>query len=114
MPPNRVQMTFGLHAGEADAGRRHDEIRLRWDAGTALLPNFRGTARFRIAGGNTRVIVEGAYAAPFGVAGALFDASIGHRLAVASIADLAQRIAAYLEERQATWRSAIVVQPAAT
>lgn len=110
---HRVRMTFGLHADVAELGRHHDEIRLRWDAGTRLLPNFYGTARFRIDGGKTRVIVEGSYTAPLGIAGVLFDALIGRRLAVASIADLSRRIGAYLETRQAKWRSAIMVQFAA-
>jgi hypothetical protein len=110
---HRVRMTFGLHPDRSEAGRRQEEIRLRWEAGTPLLPNFSGTARFRIDGAHTRVVVEGSYTAPFGIAGAAFDALIGRRLALASIADLARRIAAYLEERQAKWRWGIMEQLAA-
>jgi hypothetical protein len=110
LPPlfrHRVAMSFGVHYDVAEIGRKHDEIRLQWTAGTPFLPDFSGTVRFRIDGPNTRVLVDGAYRAPFGAAGGVFDALIGAYLARASIADLAQRIAAYLERRQAAWRAGL-------
>jgi hypothetical protein len=102
---HRVAMTFELRYDEADGGRRHDEIRLRWNAGTPLLPEFAGTIRFRIAGANTRVLIDGVYRAPFGFVGRAFDTLLGGRIARASVCDLAQRLSSYLEARQRTWRA---------
>jgi hypothetical protein len=73
----RMAVAFALQADVVEAGRAHQEFRVRWTAGTPLLPNFRGTVRFRIAGPETRVIVDGSYEAPFGVLGRIFDHLIG-------------------------------------
>jgi hypothetical protein len=101
----RVALTFGLHADVADPGRAHDEIRMRWNAGTALLPDFRGTLRFRIAGSGTDVLIEGTYRAPLGAPGGLFDGVIGRHIARASVGDLARRLADALETNERAWRS---------
>lgn len=101
----RVGLTFGLHLDDAEAGRTHDEIRLRWSPGTSLLPDFHGTVRLRIAGSATRVLVDGRYHAPFGAFGRLFDWLIGAYIARATVNDLSQRLAAYLEERQQAWQA---------
>jgi hypothetical protein len=101
----RVAVTFGLHADATEAGRPHEEIRLRWNAGTPLLPDFRGTLRFRIAGPGTDVLVEGTYRAPFGALGRAFDDVVGRHIARASIGDLARRIATALETSERAWRS---------
>jgi hypothetical protein len=101
----RVGLTFGMHADDTEGGRSHDEIRLRWSTGTALLPDFHGTVRLRIAGSGTRVLVDGGYHAPFGMFGRVFDWFIGAYIARASVNDLSQRIAAYLEEREQEWRA---------
>gem|GEM_PF-1694789 len=101
----RVAVTFGMHADVTEAGRPHDEIRLRWNAGTPLLPDFRGTLRFRIAAPGTDVLVEGTYRAPFGALGGAFDDVIGRHIAQASLDDLARRIARALETSERAWRS---------
>jgi hypothetical protein len=103
----RVAVTFGLHADVTETGRSHDEIRLRWNAGTPLLPDFRGTLRFRIAGPGTDVLVEGTYHAPFGALGSVFNELIGHHIAEASLSDLARRIAEALEASERAWRSRV-------
>lgn len=105
----RVAVTFGLHADVAELGRSHDEIQIRWNAGTALLPDFRGTLRFRIAGSGTDVLVEGKYRAPFGALGGLFDGVIGRHIARASVGDLARRLADALETNERAWRSRVAV-----
>jgi len=102
----RVAVTFGLHLDVAEAGRRHDEIHLSWSAGTPMLPDFRGTLRFRIAGSGTEVLVEGSYRVPFGVLGSLFDDVVGRHIARASIGDLTRRIADALEVQERAWRAA--------
>jgi hypothetical protein len=101
----RVELRFGIRRDASDAGRAHDEIRVRWNTGTPLLPDFHGTVRLRISGAATRVLVEGAYRAPLGAAGRLFDKLIGAYIARVSVSDLAHRIAANLEERECAWRA---------
>jgi hypothetical protein len=100
----RVKLSFGRHLDVGEPGRSHDELRVHWTSGTRLLPDFRGTVRFRIDGMRTRVVIEGSYAVPLGVLGRAFDAVIGKRVALASMQDLADRIARYLAERESTWR----------
>jgi hypothetical protein len=106
---HRVAVTFGLHIDVAEAGRPHDEIRMRWTAGTPLLPDFRGTLRFRIAGQGTDVFVEGRYRVPFGRLGRLFDRLIGCHIARASLGDLARRLADALESNERAWRARVSV-----
>jgi hypothetical protein len=101
---HRVRMSFGLHADTGEPGRRHDEIRLRWSSGTSLLPNFRGTISFRIDAARTRIVIEGSYDAPLGMLGRCFDNVIGKRIARASLQDLADRLAGFLEQRERAWR----------
>lgn len=110
LPPvirRRVAMTFELHCDVTEVGRQHDEIRLRWSTGSPLLPDFRGTLRFRINGSGTDVLVEGSYRIPFGRPGRLFDSVAGRHIARASVGDLARRIAAALEANQHAWRAAL-------
>jgi hypothetical protein len=103
----RVMVTFGLHVDVAEAGRPHEEIRMRWSSGTPLLPDFRGTLRFRIAGQGTDVLISGTYRVPFGLLGRVFDSAIGHHIARASLGDLARRIADALEANERRWRSRV-------
>lgn len=103
----RVGLTFGIRPDAAEAGRGHDEIRVRWSAGTAFLPDFHGTVRLRIAGIATRVLVDGSYTAPLGPLGRLFDGVLGTHMARASVCDLSSRIASYLEAREKDWRARI-------
>jgi hypothetical protein len=105
---HRVTMTFALQSDVAERGRGHDEIGVRWKAGTSLLPDFSGTVRFRIAGGGTLVRVEGSYSVPFGVVGELFDDLAGARVAHASAMDFAEQLGTYLERRQRAWRSEVL------
>lgn len=106
----RTAVTFGLHVDVAEAGRLHDEIRLRWSAGTPLLPDFCGTLRFRIAGQGTDVLIEGTYRVPFGALGRLFDDVIGRHIARASLGDFARRIARRLEANERAWRSRVAME----
>lgn len=106
----RVTISFGLHYDVVEAGRAHDEIRLRWTAGTRLLPDFRGTLRFRIAGKGTDVLIDGSYHIPFGILGRIFDSAAGRHLALASLRDLAQRIAASLVSSEHDWRKKLSSQ----
>jgi hypothetical protein len=104
---HRVTVTFDLHLDVEEAGRTHAEIRLHWDSGTPLLPDFHGTVRFRIAGSGTLVLVNGSYRAPFGSPGRLFDHLIGRHIAWSSVRDLARRLAKYLETREEEWLTGV-------
>ncbi len=101
---HRVALAFGVHSDLADHGRLHDEMRIHWSSGVRLLPDFHGSIRFRIDANRTRVVVDGSYAPPLGTAGRLFDRAFGGIIARASMQDLADRIAAYLTQREAQWR----------
>jgi hypothetical protein len=105
----RVQMTFGLHKDVTEPGREHEEIRLRWTSGTRMLPNFRGTLHFRIEALRTRIFIDGTYDAPLGLLGRCFDQVIGKRIARASMQDLADRLATFLEQREREWQAKQVV-----
>jgi uncharacterized membrane protein len=102
-----VGITFGLHLDVLEAGRSHDEIRVQWKAGSALLPDFRGTIRFRIAGTGTTVLLDGTYRVPFGPLGRVFDALAGHQVARASVNDLVARLAAALSSNERDWRARV-------
>jgi len=107
---HRATITFGLHFDVLEAGRTHEEIRVSWDAGTPLLPNFRGTMRFRISGIGTLVSLEGTYRVPFGILGAAFDALAGKRIAQSSVNDFTYRIARALESDQRDWRARVTMK----
>jgi hypothetical protein len=100
---HRVTLGFGLRSDATEPGRPHDEILLHWSAGTAWLPNFRGTLRMRINGERTRLILDGNYAPPGGPLGVLFDVIGGSRIAGATANDLLRRIARALEDKEILW-----------
>jgi hypothetical protein len=102
----KVRISFGRLTDIADRGRPHDEIRLHWLAGTSMLPDFRGTLRFRIDGPGTRILIDGAYRPPFGVFGSVFDRVLGRWIAERTLDDFARRIGAYLEDEERNWRLA--------
>lgn len=103
----RVWFSFGLALDVAEAGRLHDEIRLRWNGGSALFPNFRGTVRFRIAGAGTIVLFDGTYEPPLRIAGLCFDRVIGRWIAKRTLQDLARRICDESERRERDWRASL-------
>jgi hypothetical protein len=111
LPPatlqHRVNMRFGLHADILEQGRLHDEVRLQWVSGSHLLPDFRGTLRFRIDGPRTQVLIDGSYRPPLGLFGELFDRFLGRHIAAMSLQDLANRIARYLGDRERSWRCTV-------
>jgi hypothetical protein len=102
---HRVALAFGIHSDLHEQGRRHDELRIHWTSGMRILPDFHGSIRFRIEANRTRVRVEGSFEPPMGLAGRLFDVTIGNMIARSSMQDLADRIAAYLTLRERQWRA---------
>jgi hypothetical protein len=104
----KVSMSFGLAIDAVEQGRTHDEIRLRWQSGSPLYPNFAGTIRFRIDGTKTTIAIDGSYAPPFGTLGTWFDQFAGRWIAARTLDDLAQRLCRDLERREREWRAAHV------
>ncbi len=94
-----VVVRFHRQRDLTEPGRVHDEIAFDWNAQSRWLPNFNGVLRFRIEAPRTRVVLSGAYVAPFGAFGRLFDRIIGRRLAVATLRDVINRLAQQLEAR---------------
>jgi hypothetical protein len=104
-----VAMSFSLASDVTEPGRAHDQVLLRWTSGFGLLPDFRGTIRFRPEHGGTLVMIDGTYKPPLGRPGAMFDRLIGKWIATSTISDLLRRIAASLELQQREW---LAKQPA--
>ena len=99
----KVAMTFSLAPDETEPGRSHDEVLVRWNSGVPLLPDFRGSIRYRIAGLRTLVRIDVVYKPPLGTLGAMFDRIIGKWLATRTINDLLRRIKTRLEKQQSEW-----------
>lgn len=91
---------------DAESGRAHDELEICWTAGTRFFPDFEGTLRLRIASvDETRLMLEGTYRPPFGMAGRIFDIVLGRRVARATMCDLLDRLADAMERREAAFRA---------
>jgi hypothetical protein len=97
MIPIRVEVGDLIVERRADLLLKHarafpgfEIMEIRWkphDGGP--YPVFRGTLSVEDQGGNyCRLDLDGAYEPPFGVAGAVFDAVAGHRIAVAAARQL--------------------------
>jgi uncharacterized membrane protein len=90
----------------SEPGRPHDEIALQWSSRSRILPDFRGTVRFRIAGSGTRLVLDGEYVPPGGRIGGLFDTLVGRHVARATLRDFAGRLADELARCEREWRAA--------
>lgn len=102
---HRVALSFGTHTDVLEPGRRHNEVRIHWESGSWMLPDFRGTLRFRIDALRTRIHINGSYRPPDGVLGRVFDHLLGRRIASSSMQELVDRIASHLTGREQRWRS---------
>jgi hypothetical protein len=61
-----------------------DPVKIRWvPEGSTIFPIFEGELHLSPNGESRRTVIEldGAYTPPFGPAGQIFDAAIGHRIA---------------------------------
>jgi hypothetical protein len=101
----RVTVSFGSNVDETEPGRPHEQLSVRWSAHSPFIPDFAGCLRFRIAGQETRLVLEGKYVPPGGWLGIVFDAAIGRRIAQATADALLARIARDLQSREAAWRA---------
>lgn len=101
-----ADVSFGARNDTDERGRSHDELFVQLAACVPLLPRvlMQGTLRFRIAGSRTRLVLDASYVPPGAVLGRIFDAVVGHRVAVKMCRDLVRRIAGKLTEREGAWR----------
>ena len=101
-----VTLRFGIHSDATDVVRRHEAIVFTWRTGSKWLPSLSGALRFRIAPhGQTLMLFDGTYRPPLGLAGALFDRLIGHRIARATACDLLTRLGDSAERAEAAFRA---------
>jgi len=97
-----VLTTFEIVLDPTDKGRVHKALHLNWSPGERLpLPRFAGLLTVRPSSGLTKLILEGTYEAPFGIAGALFDRLVGKQIAGGTVNRLLRQIAVAIETR---WR----------
>jgi hypothetical protein len=78
----------------------NDVIRIDWaPEGTAVFPRFTGALVISDdeKTGGTSVELDGTYEPPFGVAGQLFDAAIGHNIAQATARELLKDLKSAIE-----------------
>jgi hypothetical protein len=91
------------------SGRRL--IAISWEPeGGGPFPSFDGTLSAEpVDDEHCRLRIVGRYAPPGGPAGALFDAALGSRIAVATVRDLLGQLRPYVEaERRARIRASLV------
>lgn len=77
-------------------------LRVAWrPEGTVALPTFEGTlaARGGDDSGATYIEIDGSYTPPFGIAGQIFDAAIGKRIAQATAREFLSDLKAAIEKR---------------
>jgi hypothetical protein len=65
--------------------------------GTAVYPTFEGILIVRSENGNSSIELDGTYTPPFGAAGQVFDATIGHRIAESTARELLKDLKAAVE-----------------
>jgi hypothetical protein len=88
-----VQVEYLPQPGDATA-----ELRVAWEPDAGLFPSFSGILRAQPTGDTDCVLtLDGTYDAPGGVAGQLFDAVIGVRIAHGTLEELLEQLRAAIE-----------------
>ena len=89
-----VRMRYSISKGPDG----HDVIYLTWDPDDRMVPRFSGTLADACAGdGRSFLTLEGAYDAPFGAVGSVFDAVMGRRIGAATARALLHDIKLFVE-----------------
>jgi hypothetical protein len=87
-----------------DTTQHHEpvtKLTIEWEAtrNPKLFPTLQGTLSvFPLTPTETQLELEGHYVPPLGKAGALFDATLGHRMAEGSLTRFVQEVASWLRE----------------
>ena len=76
----------------------NDLMLITWvPEGTAVFPTFEGILIVRAVDDASAIELDGTYTPPFGVAGQVFDATIGHRIAESTARELLKDLKAAVE-----------------
>lgn len=76
----------------------NDLMLITWiPEGTGVFPTFEGILIVRADNGNSSIELDGTYTPPFGPAGQVFDATIGHRIAESTARELLKDLKAAVE-----------------
>jgi hypothetical protein len=76
----------------------NDLMLITWvPEGTGVFPAFEGILIVRSENGTSSIELDGTYTAPFGTAGQVFDAAIGHRIAESTARELLKDLKAAIE-----------------
>lgn len=86
----RLECDVDVHLTPKPGYSGYELLDIRWEPrGGGPYPPFSGTLSIADEGaGWCRVNLDGEYRPPFGLAGAAFDAAVGHRIAMATANDL--------------------------
>jgi hypothetical protein len=99
----RLERDVNVHLSErphaaGDLRRGPDTVEITWEpADGGPYPHFSGTVRIKPSHGHSEFILDGTYEPPLGLAGKLFDAAVGHRIAEATAANLLASLRSSLE-----------------
>jgi hypothetical protein len=78
----------------------HEALLIVWQARSHMpLPDFHGILTVRVNLPVTELSISCSYVPPWGIAGRLFDAFVGHRIATATLRTLLSDICAYIEQQ---------------
>jgi hypothetical protein len=89
-----VRFEYVQQPGDAPA-----TLEIAWEPDAGMFPNFKGTLHADATGkGDCTLIIDGEYDAPGGVAGQLFDAVIGVRIAQGTIVQLLEQFRDAIED----------------
>jgi hypothetical protein len=99
LPGNaQVRHDVRVHYKVSKGNDRPDAILLSWDPNDRFVPTFKGAiSGARLEGGESALTLEGEYDAPFGAAGAVFDAVLGRRIASVTAKALLQDMKEFIE-----------------
>ncbi len=90
----------------SDHSRQHEAFSFTWHgSGWLPLPVIHGFITVRPNGQLTQLRLEGQYVPPFGIAGRVFDAALGRRVAQLAIQRLADEMASFVERGEERMRA---------
>jgi hypothetical protein len=79
----------------------YEILDIHWEArGGGPFPTFTGKLSLEDEGPFCRLNLDGEYKPPLGIAGAAFDAVVGHRIAEATGNDFLEQLRQFVEERE--------------
>jgi hypothetical protein len=94
----RAQHDVRIKIAKRKSPEGADTIELNWDPDDRYVPAFAGLlAGERLQEGGSRLVLSGAYQAPLGSWGAVFDSVLGRRIAAATANELLHDIKRFVE-----------------